>query len=106
MKITNLMKKAHYIAPQPADSQLSDYHYAVTCNSRFLTGWGFGRYNKPYDVVLCRSFDQAMQIMRGMKHDGDSRYINFWSADNIPFKADRIYSIRWADDCPVWLKEV
>ena len=104
MKIEKLMTNAAYVQKPSEDHPLSYYTHAVTCRSRFMSGWGLADGKAAYDVVLCHGGDQAMRVMRNMKADDDCKYVNVYNPQNIPFKADRVYSIRYADNCPIWNK--
>ena len=102
MKIEKLIERAVYVQTPNEERPLCYYTHAVTCKSRFMSGWGVARDTSAWDVVLCHGGDQCMRIMRNMEADGDCMYVNFYNPQNIPYKSDRVYSIRFADSCPIW----
>jgi hypothetical protein len=75
----------------------------VTATDKFLSGWGRAEGKTHKQVVICSDWSQADRVERNLRKEGRGmKYVS--TRRGVPnYPASRYtFSIRHADDCPLW----
>jgi 23S rRNA C2498 (ribose-2'-O)-methylase RlmM len=105
MKIKILLNKCHNHKEFELED-LQDYQYVVMAQDKILSGWGKAKNKEAYSLVLCKDIAMARTIATNLPYH-DFGYVRFHKIESLitlPTQ-NRIYTLRLAEQCPLWNKE-
>ena len=83
--------------------EVADNQPCVTATDKWLSGWGHAEGKTHKQIVVCSSWEQADRVARNMRKQG-CIYVNVRRGVKTYPASRYTYSIRHADDCPLWTK--